>query len=272
MVLSDTRAGRPSAVAAPSAPEVVWHDIECGGYRADLPLWRELAARAEGPILDVGAGAGRVSLDLAARGHDVSALDLDPLLIAALGERARAGGLELETVCADARTFSIGRRDFAMCVAPMQTIQLLGGAPGRVAFLRRAREHLRPGGAVALAILFDVEPFDCSAGAIGPAAERAHVDGLLYLSRAVRVSELADRVVIERERRVIADRARAHDASSPKAPERERPVERDRIELDRVSVAELQRDGREAGLRALALREIPATDEHVGSFVVVLGV
>ena len=22
---------------------VIWHDVECGGYGADLPLWRELA-------------------------------------------------------------------------------------------------------------------------------------------------------------------------------------------------------------------------------------
>ena len=25
---------------------VMWHDVECGGYDADLRLWRELAARA----------------------------------------------------------------------------------------------------------------------------------------------------------------------------------------------------------------------------------
>ena len=43
--------------------EVVWHDLECGAYRADLPLWRELAERCSlgpgpRPHLDVGAGAG----------------------------------------------------------------------------------------------------------------------------------------------------------------------------------------------------------------------
>ena len=55
----------------------VWHDVECGGYAADLPLWRELAAREAGPVLDVGAGTGRVALDLARAGHDVTALDRD---------------------------------------------------------------------------------------------------------------------------------------------------------------------------------------------------
>ena len=26
-----------------SAAEVIWHDLECGLYREDLPLWREIA-------------------------------------------------------------------------------------------------------------------------------------------------------------------------------------------------------------------------------------
>ena len=48
--------------------DVLWHDLECGGYDLDLPLWRELADREGSPVLDVGAGTGRVALDLARRG------------------------------------------------------------------------------------------------------------------------------------------------------------------------------------------------------------
>ncbi len=273
MVLGESQGRASVASTTPRTPaRVVWHDLECGAYRADLALWRELAAHADGPVLDVGAGSGRVSLDLLAAGHAVTALDLDPLLLAALSERAAGRGLEVETVCADARAFALQRRDFALCVAPMQTIQLLGGVDGRVAFLGRAREHLRAGAPIACAILSAPEPFDCSDGALGPEAERAHVDGLLYLSRATRVSELAESVVIERERRVLADPPDAADASSQAASQVERPPERDLIELDRLSADELERDARNAGLRALARREIPATDEHVGSVVVVLGV
>ncbi len=272
MVVSDRRSGlsrTSQSAAASTPPRVVWHDLECGGYRADLPLWRELAHRSGGRVLDAGAGSGRVSLDLARAGHAVTALDLDPTLLASLAERAAE--LEIETVCADARSFALERRDFGACLMPMQTIQLLGGAAGRVAFLRRAREHLRPGGVIACAILAALEPFDCSDGAVGPAAERAHLDGLVYLSRATRVSELAETVVIERERRVIDDRADSSDDPTQRTPAAYRPPERDLIELDRVSVGDLQREAREAGLHALERREVPPTDEHVGSVVVVLG-
>jgi SAM-dependent methyltransferase len=128
---------------------VVWHDLECGGYAEDLALWRSLAAEYGGPVLDVGAGAGRVSLDLARLGYNVTALDLDPVLLAELARRAV--GLDVETVVADAREFDLGRR-FPLCVVPMQTIQLLGGRDGRERFLRCAHRHLEQDGAVAIAI------------------------------------------------------------------------------------------------------------------------
>src|SRR4051794_40089314 len=48
--------------------DALWHDLECGAYREDLALWHTLAGVTGGPVLDVGAGTGRVSLDLAARG------------------------------------------------------------------------------------------------------------------------------------------------------------------------------------------------------------
>src|SRR6188472_2825680 len=62
----------------------LWHDLECGGYREDLPLWRSLADEQGGPVLDIGAGTGRVALDLAARGVPVVALDADAALLEAL--------------------------------------------------------------------------------------------------------------------------------------------------------------------------------------------
>ncbi|HEX3451894.1 MAG TPA: hypothetical protein VHS26_01230, partial [Solirubrobacteraceae bacterium] len=70
---------------------------------------------------------------------------------------------------------------------------------------------------------------------------------------------------IERERRIV---------EQPGAEGREFgvEVERDLIELDRVSVAMLRRDARAAGLRAEPVITVEATDEHVGSSVVVMRV
>jgi SAM-dependent methyltransferase len=290
--------------ASRESSAVLWHDLECGSYTADLPLWRELACLAgagapSGAVLDIGAGTGRVALDLARRGHVVTALDLDPELLDALRERAAKASFEARvgTVCADARTFELSRRDFVLCLAPMQTVQLLGGADGRIAFLRRVLAHLRPGGVLACAIVTDLEPFDCDAGDLGPSPEIARLDGSVYVSRATRVHLGRRSIRIERERSVLAKTLSNHGdtelsrennraaalaargaaaaagqtlASERPAPQRPAP-ERDLVELDRVSVSRLRREGREAGLTALGTRSIPATEEHAGSVVVMLG-
>lgn len=255
-------AGEPSA-AQTSA--VVWHDLECGSYTADLPLWRELAASAgtgTGPqaVLDVGAGTGRVTLDLARRGHHVTALDLDAELLDAL--RARAEHMHVETVHADARAFALAGRDFDLCVVPMQTIQLMGGAAGRVALLRRAQAHLRPGALLACAIVTELDPFDSAAGDLAPSPEIGQLDGVHYVSRATRVRVSARSIRIERERSI--HRSESATASPPPAKQR------DVVELDRVNHRELERDGREAGLTPAGVRRIPATHEHVASEAVLL--
>lgn len=229
---------------------VVWHDVECGGYAEDLSLWRELAAGAGGRgVLDVGAGTGRVTLDLARAGHEVTALDLEPRLLAAL--RERAGDLPVTTVTGDARTFSLGRR-FGLVIAPMQTIQLLEGRHEE--FLARAAAHLEPGGVVAAA-LADPPEYE---GEVRPLPDIHEADGWLWASQPVAVRRAADGMLIQRTRQVVS-------------PAGERSVQDDEILLTSVSAADLEDAGRRAGLRVLERRAIPATDDYVGSDVVVLG-
>jgi SAM-dependent methyltransferase len=257
-----------------SSSEVLWHDLECGSYRADLPLWGELAERSargstRARVLDIGAGTGRVALHLARVGHRVTAVDLEPDLLGAL--RERAADLSVEIACADARTFELDRADFDLCMLPMQTIQLLGGSAERVAFMRRAGAHLRPDGLLGVAIVTAVEPFDCAGGDPGPSPELMRVNGMLYVSRPVRVSVLGSRIVIERQRRIAAERA-----SGPAEPPAHDPVvvepppERHVIELDLLGSAQLEHEAAEAGLRPESIRELAATRDHVGSTVVIL--
>lgn len=231
---------------------VIWHDVECGSYRADLALWRELAAAVGGRVLDVGAGTGRVALDLAAQGAEVTALDADAALLAALTQRAAARRLTVETVCADARDWSLGR-DVALILVPMQTLQLLGGPDGRTAFLRCARAHLRPGGLVAAAIADALEAMEEAVGAPLPEPDRAEVDGRVYLSRPLAIVDEGDRAAIHRLREVVGG-----------------ATTEDVIRLDRVDAATVEREAAAVGLTPAPSRHIPATDEYVGSTVVVL--
>ena len=235
---------------------VLWHDIECGGYGEDLPLWRELASDAgpDATILDVGAGTGRVTLHLARRGFRVVALDADGRLLAALAQRA--AGLDVRTVAADARSFELGQR-FALIIVPMQTVQLLDGPAGREAFLRCAQRHLRPGGRLVLALADALDCFDDEHDQ-PPMPDVADVDGVLYFSRPVAVRDEGECVALERIRETV-DR-QGH-----------RTAEGDVVRLDRVDAATLEIEARAVGLRVLPRRSVPQTEEYVGSEVVVLG-
>jgi len=237
---------------------VRWHDLECGGYRADLPTWLAMAEAADGAIADVGAGTGRVSLHLARAGHRMIAVDIDEDLLGAL--RSRAEGLPVDEVLGDARELALPAGGLSLILVPMQTIQLLGGAGGRARFLERAAAHLAPGGLLACAIVGEVDRFDTARGDEGPGPEIMWADGAVYVSRAVRVSVSSSVIRIERERRIIA-------AGGEETTARERNV----IDLDRVSARQLHREGRDAGLRPVDSVEIGATEEHVASEVVILG-
>ena len=241
--------------------EVVWHDLECGRYREDLALWFELAAQlvADGQaLLDVGAGTGRVTIPLAEAGHHVVALDRDQVLLSEL--KLRAAGLPVEAVCADARDFELDR-EFPLIVVPMQTVQLLGGGDAHTAFFRCARAHLGAGGCVAVAIAAseDFEEFECHDGDMAPLPDIAEIDGRAYFSQPTAVRRLDNTFLLERHREIVeVDGARSSSD--------------DRIALDIVTVEQLEHAAQRAGLRRSGRRRIEATDEHIGSEVVIFDV
>jgi SAM-dependent methyltransferase len=241
--------------------DVVWHDLECGRYREDLALWFELAAQlvADGQaLLDVGAGTGRVTIPLAEAGHHVVALDRDQVLLREL--ELRAAGLPVEAICADARDFELDR-EFPLIVVPMQTVQLLGGGDAHTAFFRCARAHLGAGGCVAVAIAAseDFEEFECQDGDMAPLPDIAEIDGRAYFSQPTAVRRLDNTFLLERHREIVeVDGARSSSD--------------DRIALDIVTVEQLGHAAQRAGLRRSGGRRIEATDEHIGSEVVIFGV
>jgi hypothetical protein len=198
-----------------------------------------------------------VALALARAGHEVVALDCDPSLLSELDRRA--DGLSVTTIAADARDFELGpERRFPLAIVPMQTVQLLGGPAGRAAFLACVRRHLTPAAVLAIAIAEQFEEFELQDGEPGPLPDMQELDGVLYSSLPTAVRREGERVILERRREVVdSDGART--------------VSHDRIALDVVSSDELEREGRDAGLRSLAVRHVHSTVEHIGSEVVILG-
>ena len=243
-----------------SSPTVVggaaaWHDVECASYAADLGVWRDLAGERGTPVLDVGAGTGRVALDLAAHGHEVVAIDADPELVRACASRARDLSLAVRAHAADARSFDLGR-SFPLAIVPMQVVQLLGGARGRAAMLATVRAHLDPGGLLAIAI---ADPFGgVPAGEFyPPLPDVLELDGWVLSSTPVDVRDEGDSVAVDRHRQAV----------SPTGDLTEEVVT---LSLDSVTAPTLEDEGAAAGFSPRPAREVPATRDYVGSTVVLL--
>jgi SAM-dependent methyltransferase len=230
---------------------VIWHDAENGSYSADLPLWEELARAADGPVLDLGCGTGRVALHLARRGHQTLGLDLDPELIAALAERG--DGLPLRALVGDARSFELGG-EIALALAPMQLAQLLPDSAARVACLSSIAAHLRPGGRAALAI---VEALPLESEGPPPLPDVREVDGWVYSSLPLDAVDIGEEIVILRLRQTVS-------------PAGELAEQENEVRIRTLAAAELEGEAVDAGLVPLPRREIAPTDLHVGSTVVIL--
>jgi SAM-dependent methyltransferase len=234
-----------------SAAAVIWHDVECGGYGADLPLWEELAAEAAGEVVELGCGTGRVAIHLARRGHRVVGVDSDGELIAELERRAE--GLPVTPLLADAREFELAA-EAALVLAPMQLLQMLPDRDSRLACLARVRAALVPGGRLAAAL---VEELPEAEGDLPPLPDVREVDGWVYSSLPIEAAVAEAEIVLRRLRQTVS-------------PGGELSEEPDVVRICTLTAAELEAEGRDCGLEPVGRRSIPSTEAHVGSEVVLL--
>ena len=233
----------------------IWHDVECASYDADLPLWRELARAAAGPILDIGCGTGRVALDLAAQGHDVTGLDSEPSFTAALAARARERGLRVRAETADARSFALAGRIFSLAIAPMQVVQLLGGSDGRARMLASTRRHLEPGGLCAIALADPLDGVPDDEELAPPLPDVREEDGWVYSSTPVDVREEDGATAIDRLRQAVSPTGELDESMAT-------------IVLDSVRPDELETEA--VGYRVRERRNVRPTTDYVGSVIVML--
>jgi SAM-dependent methyltransferase len=106
----------------------------------DLPFWLSLAGREAGPIIEWGAGTGRLAVALAAAGHDVTAVELSREMV----ERGKEKGENVEWIVGDMRSAKPGRR-YGLAVCAFNSFLCLTSVEDALTFLGNAREHLAPG-------------------------------------------------------------------------------------------------------------------------------
>ncbi len=207
------------------------------------------------PILELGAGTGRVALHLARRGYTLDAVELDHRLASILDSRAELEQLAVEVRTEDVRD-GISGGPYSLVIGAMQLIQLLEGCAGRRAALEGMARSLAPGGVAALAIVEGTESVVGMAGEsmLPDARER---DGWVYSSLPLDVVARDGQLVVRRLRQTV----------SPKG-DLEEFVHTDL--LDVLDASTLEREAAAANLVPAGRHPIADSDSHVGSTVVLL--
>lgn len=224
------------------------YDLDLADDPGDLDLYLALAARAAGPVLELAAGSGRLAVPLAAAGHRVTAVDLDPAMLERARARAAAAGPDVEQRLELVEADLVGLRlpdagSFRLAFVALNSLFLLGSRDAQREAFRTMARHLGPGG-LAVADVWLPE-----------AADLARYDGRLSLEYERTDPETGNVVT-----KLVAARHDAasgtveltaiHDEGPPGAPP-VRWIHRDRLRL--VSPDELREAAEAAGLEVEVL-------------------
>ncbi|MGI6207331.1 MAG: class I SAM-dependent methyltransferase [Anaerolineae bacterium] len=121
--------------------------------RGDVEFFVEEALEADGPVLEVGCGTGRVLLPTARAGKEITGLDSSPSMLAILrrklAEEPEDVQRRVSLLEGDMRYFRLERR-FGLVTIPFRPFQHLITTDDQIACLLTIRDHLLPGGKLVL--------------------------------------------------------------------------------------------------------------------------
>jgi SAM-dependent methyltransferase len=132
------------------------YDAWAAGMTDDVEFYVELAGEADGPIVELAAGTGRISIPIVQRtGKHVIGIDLSPAMLALAREHAAAAGVALELSQGDMRDLDLeAATDLVIC--PYRALLHLPTWADRRRVFERVARALRPGGRFAWnAFVFD---------------------------------------------------------------------------------------------------------------------
>jgi SAM-dependent methyltransferase len=134
--------------------------------RRDVAFWRRLAAAADGRVLELGCGTGRISIPLAKDGVIVTGVDRSQPMLDRARRRAVRAALDdrLRIVRADIRQLPFRDRRFALVMAPYGILQSLTRERDLIAALASVHRVLARGGRFGIDLVPDLPEWKEYAG------------------------------------------------------------------------------------------------------------
>lgn len=128
-----------------------YHRRQLEGRRPDVDFYVQRALDADGPVLEMACGTGRIYLPLLDVGVDADGFDRSPGALALLRETAAGVDFSPSVWRADMTAFGTDRR-YDLVICPFNAVQHLLTVGEQLAALREAHRVLAPGGR----LVFDV--------------------------------------------------------------------------------------------------------------------
>lgn len=218
------------------------YDLDLQDDPGDLDLYLALADRADGPIVELAAGSGRLAVPLAAAGHRVTAVDNDPAMLARARQRAADAELpdgRLELIEADLLDLPpVVDQGRALAFIALNSIMLLGTRDAQRAAIGALAGQVGPGGlAVVDAWLPDADDLARFDGRLILEWIRTDEDGALVTKTGSALHDAATGTIVL---------TAIFEAASGGGPTR-RWIRQDRLRL--IGADELAGFAEEAGLR-----------------------
>ena len=114
----------------------------------DVPFYVSLAREADGPVVELAVGNGRVAVPVAREiGRPVIGVDSSPAMLAKARERAAAAGVELDLRQGEMAELEL-EEPAALVYCPFRALLHLRGWAGKRRVFERVAASLRRGGRV----------------------------------------------------------------------------------------------------------------------------
>jgi ubiquinone/menaquinone biosynthesis C-methylase UbiE len=132
------------------------YDTWAATMTADVPFYVELACEAQGPLVELAVGTGRVAIPVArATGQRVIGIDSSPRMLALARDAVAEAGVDVELREGDMRELTLDE-PAALIYCPYRALLHLPTWADRRRTFERVAQSLRPGGRFAWnAIAFD---------------------------------------------------------------------------------------------------------------------
>jgi SAM-dependent methyltransferase len=122
------------------------YDVWSAHMTEDVPFYVDLAREADGPVVELAVGSGRVAIPVAqAIGRPVIGLDSSPAMLAKARQDAEAAGVELDLREEDMRELSLAE-PAALIYCPFRSLLHIPTWSDRRRVFEHVAASLRPGG------------------------------------------------------------------------------------------------------------------------------